>query len=68
VLLEIVDVDERPIALDELDGADEVFVTSSTREVQPVHAVDGRALDAPGPATRPALDAWRALVTRTLDP
>jgi len=68
LLLEVVDVDERPIALDELATADEVFLTSSTRDVHPVHEIDGRALDAPGPCTRLALDAWRALEDRSLDP
>lgn len=39
---------ELPLAV--LDDADEIFLTSSTRDVQPVHAVDGRPL-APGPVT-----------------
>ena len=34
-----------------LDEADEVFITSSTRDVQAVHAVDGRTYPAPGPLT-----------------
>jgi hypothetical protein len=33
-----------------------------------VHEVDGRALDAPGPITRQALEAWRAMQGRSLDP
>lgn len=36
---------------EDLARADEVFVTSSTRGVHPVSAVDGRALTAPGPLT-----------------
>lgn len=68
LLLEVVEASERPVPLDELAAADEVFLTSSTRDVHPVHAVDGRPLDAPGPVTRQALDAWRALEARSLDP
>ena len=37
---------ELPAAV--LDEADEVFITSSTRDVQSVHAVDGRTYPAPG--------------------
>lgn len=68
LLLEVVDADERPIPVEELEVVDEVFLTSSTRDVQPVHSLDGRALDAPGPVTRQAIDAWRALEARSLDP
>ncbi len=34
-----------------LAEAEEVFVTSSTRDIQPVRAVDGRGYAAPGPVT-----------------
>jgi branched-chain amino acid aminotransferase len=54
-LLAVVDVRERPITLEELLGADEAFLASTTHEVLPVHSVDGRALPpAPGPVTREA--------------
>jgi branched-chain amino acid aminotransferase len=45
-----------------LRDADEVFVTSSTREVMPVRAVDGRPVGdgRPGPVTRRILAAFRA--------
>lgn len=36
---------------DVLIRAEEVFITSSTRDIQPVHRVDARALVAPGPVT-----------------
>jgi branched-chain amino acid aminotransferase len=45
-----------------------VFLTSSTRDVHPVHAIDGRALGAPGRMTADVQAAWRAMVARTLDP
>ena len=68
LVLEAVECDERPIAMAELAAATEVFLTSSTRDVHPVHAVDGRPLPAPGPVTRRASDAWRAIEARSLDP
>jgi branched-chain amino acid aminotransferase len=64
LLLEIVDVDERPIAITELADVSEMFLTSSTRDVQPVRSVDGRPLPAPGPATAGAMAVWRDLVVR----
>lgn len=46
---------ERNLTMEELARADEVFLTSSTRDVQAVAKVDERALpDAPGPVTRAA--------------
>jgi branched-chain amino acid aminotransferase len=54
-LLSIVAVEERPITLEELTGADEAFLASTTHEVLPAHSVDGRELaHAPGPVTREA--------------
>ncbi len=43
-------------------AADEVFVTSSTREAMPVRAVDGRPVGdgRPGPVTRQVMAAFRA--------
>jgi branched-chain amino acid aminotransferase len=46
------DVREETLTPDDLADADEIFLTSSTRDVQGVRAVDGRLLDsAPGPVT-----------------
>jgi branched-chain amino acid aminotransferase len=56
---------ERPVTLDELLGAQEAFLASTTREVQAVSAVDGTALpQAPGPLTRAAQEAFAASVAR----
>lgn len=41
-------------------GADEIFLVSTTRDVQGVHRWDDRELAAPGPVTRAAAAAWRA--------
>lgn len=54
---------EEPVPLAALRGADEAFLTSSTREVQGIASVDGVALPvAPGPITLRLRDAFRALV------
>lgn len=51
-----------------LAEASEVFLTSSTRDVQPVHAVDGRALEAPGPVTEAVRRVWSEQVRKCTDP
>ena len=51
VVLDVTGAVERPCTLDELLSAEEAFLTSTTREVQPVAAVDDRVFDAPGPIT-----------------
>lgn len=53
-VLETVDVEERSTSVDDLAGAQEAFLASTFKEVLPVHAIDGRALDAPGPVSREA--------------
>ena len=51
LVLEWTDAVERDLPLSILDEADELFLTSSTRDVMPVHAVGDRVLAAPGPVT-----------------
>jgi branched-chain amino acid aminotransferase len=52
LLLEWTDAVEEDVPLEALSTADEVFLTSSTRDVQAVHAVDDhRVPAAPGPVT-----------------
>ncbi len=61
--------DERVVPLATLGDADEAFLTSSTREVQPVARVDNRTLPAaPGPVTRRLADGFVTLVGSNLDP
>jgi branched-chain amino acid aminotransferase len=45
--------------IDVVRRASEVFLASTTRDVQPVSAWDDRELPAPGPVTRAAQEAWR---------
>jgi branched-chain amino acid aminotransferase len=53
------DVVERPLPIDALAESDEAFLASSTRDVQPIRWVNGRALAAvPGPLTQRAMDVW----------
>jgi branched-chain amino acid aminotransferase len=54
---------ERVTARDDLQAIGEAFLASTLREVQAVHAIDGRWLaDTPGPRTREAADLFRAQV------
>jgi branched-chain amino acid aminotransferase len=52
---------EQPLHLEDLLGADEAFLTSTTREVVPVRQVDDRPVAAgrPGPLTRRVMQAFR---------
>lgn len=56
---------ERDLPIDVLDSADEIFLTSTTRDIQPVHAVGDRAIAAPGPVTS-RLQAAFAEVSREM--
>jgi branched-chain amino acid aminotransferase len=51
LVLEWTDAAEEDVPFSAIGNADEVFITSSTRDVQPVHRVDARSLAAPGPVT-----------------
>jgi branched-chain amino acid aminotransferase len=68
LVCELVDVTEADLPLSVLAEADEVFLTSSTRDVQGQHRVDDRRLDAPGPRTVEAAAAFADLVARDIDP
>jgi branched-chain amino acid aminotransferase len=53
--------------LDDLHGAREAFLASTTREVQPVSAIDGRELgEAPGPHTTEAIEGFATVLEREL--
>jgi branched-chain amino acid aminotransferase len=64
-----IDAQESPLGREALAEADEAFLTSSTREVQPISHVDGVAVPAaPGAVTSKLAAAFRDLVARDLDP
>jgi branched-chain amino acid aminotransferase len=61
-------VEEGAWSLDDVKGASEAFLASTTREVQPVASIDGAALPAaPGPRTVEAQEAFAALRERELE-
>jgi branched-chain amino acid aminotransferase len=61
--------EEATLPVGALAAADEAFLTSTTREVQAIGRVDGHPLPVgPGPITARLDEAFRALVTRDLDP
>ncbi|GHC82723.1 aminotransferase class IV [Streptomyces flavofungini] len=60
---------ETDLPLDVLDRADEVFLTSTLRDVQGVHRVDDRQLPgAPGPVTAKAMRVFDERAGDDLDP
>ena len=63
-----VEVREETLPLEALAGGDEVFLTSSIKDVLPVGAVDGVALSAPGPVTARVQQVWAQHAARTDDP
>jgi branched-chain amino acid aminotransferase len=62
-----VGVEERPVPMAELARAEEVLLTSSTRDVQPVHRVDDREL-VPGPVGRRLSELFRRHAAADVDP
>jgi len=60
---------ERDLQMSVLQEASEVFLTSSTRDVQGLHAVDDRELaGAPGPVTAETARAFAARAAADVDP
>lgn len=59
---------EVPLPLAVLDDADEVFITSSTKDVLPIEAVDERILPAGGPVTAAVAELFRCNARKDLDP
>jgi len=51
IVIEVTDAVERVTPLEELLAADEVFLASTIREVQPVAAINDTTFTAPGPVT-----------------
>lgn len=69
LLLEAGVAEEADLPVEAIHEADEVFLTSSTREVQPVSHVDGRAVPScPGPLTELAQQRFAEILATDLDP
>ncbi|MGH2953499.1 MAG: aminotransferase class IV [Solirubrobacterales bacterium] len=60
------EVAEGDYSLDDLRAASEAFIASTTREVQPVGALDDVELAAPGPRTRDAQEAFARVLAAGL--
>ena len=59
---------EFDVPVSALEEAEEVFITSSTRDVQPVHRVDSRSLAAPGPVTTAVREDFLRRAGADVDP
>ncbi|WP_308405774.1 aminotransferase class IV [Streptomyces tardus] len=69
LVLEWVGAHETDLPFDVLERADEIFLTSSLRDVQAVHRLDGRDLpDAPGPLTAKAQRVFAERSAADIDP
>ncbi len=62
------DVREEALPIDVLASADEVFITSSTKDVLPVHAVDQRDMPVEHPVTDALQRVFREASGQDLDP
>jgi branched-chain amino acid aminotransferase len=66
-LVKALDVEEGAWPVADLRAAQEAFLASTTREVQPVASIDGNELsETPGPRTREAQEAFAATLGREL--
>ena len=61
-------VREEPLPMSILDRAQEVFITSSTKDVMGVDAIDDRQVTAPGPVTAQVIEIFGRLSRERLDP
>jgi branched-chain amino acid aminotransferase len=69
LVLEWVGGIEEDLPLDSLTGADEAFLTGTTRDVQPIRKVNGSKLAAvPGPMTRKAAEIFGIRAAESPDP
>jgi branched-chain amino acid aminotransferase len=69
VLELLADAEEDDVPMAALAEADEVLLTSTTRDVQPLRSLDGRPLPgSDGPVARRAADALARLRARDVDP
>jgi branched-chain amino acid aminotransferase len=68
LLLEWYDVREVDEPIEVLDSAEEIFLLSTTRDVQAVHRWNDRDLEAPGPITRQLMELWASREAEDVDP
>lgn len=68
LVLEWCDVVERDLTMEELATADEVFLTSTTRDVQGLHELDGRVFGAEQLVTEQIRHVWQTMEPKNIDP
>jgi branched-subunit amino acid aminotransferase/4-amino-4-deoxychorismate lyase len=69
LVIEWAEAEEADLPLDALAGADEAFLSGTTRDVQPIRRVDGVELpSAPGPVTRKAAEIFALRSAESPDP
>lgn len=69
LVIEWAGASEQDLPLTALAGADEAFLTGTTRDVQPIRSVDGQPLPAaPGPITRKAAEVFVMSAAESHDP
>jgi len=68
LVLEWIGAEEAELPAAILGETEEVFLTSSTRDVHPVHAVDDLTFPAPGPVTARAMATFAARAAASPDP
>ncbi|MGI8577582.1 MAG: aminotransferase class IV [Nocardioidaceae bacterium] len=68
LVIEWCDVQERDLTMGELHNADEVFLTSTTRDVQAVGELDGVLRPDRRPVTAAIAQAWRRAEALDIDP
>lgn len=69
LVLEWCDAAEEPLPMSVLEVADEVILSSSTRDLQPVHRIDDRVLaSAPGPVTLAVMAEFERRSAADVDP
>jgi branched-chain amino acid aminotransferase len=66
LIVQALDVDEGEFEVSDLLGTNEAFLASTVREVQPVAAIDGVELEAPGPRTLEAAEAFQRSLRETI--
>jgi branched-chain amino acid aminotransferase len=69
LVLEWFGAEEEDLPLEDLYRAEEAFLTSTTRDVQPIRLVDGTELPAaPGPVTAKAMEVFAGRSAELMDP
>ncbi len=63
-----VPVREEPVPMSHARDADEVFITSTTKDVLPIHAWDDRSYAAPGPLTARLVSLFAERAASSMDP